>query len=174
MKAFIFLAIATKLVAATYSSSTRNVDVLIVGGGPSGTYAAVSLRDQGKSVIAIEKEGILGGHVNTYTVPGTNITIDYGVQSTDGAPVVVDFFNRFNVSLTATSQSPSNLVYADFSTGQPLNGFVASAFNATFYDAQLAKYLYLQWTTELPDPVPEDLLLTWGDFLVKYGIESSA
>jgi heterodisulfide reductase subunit A-like polyferredoxin len=41
-------------------------DVAIIGGGSAGTYAAVRLRDLGKSVIVIEKDVVLGGHTDTY------------------------------------------------------------------------------------------------------------
>ncbi|RAK82167.1 NAD(P)-binding protein [Aspergillus fijiensis CBS 313.89] len=54
-------------------------DVAIIGGGAGGTYCAISLQDQGKSVIVIEKEHRLGGHVETYVDPGTGIAMDYGV-----------------------------------------------------------------------------------------------
>lgn len=41
-------------------------DVAIIGGGSAGTYAAVRLKDLGKSVIVIEKDVVLGGHTDTY------------------------------------------------------------------------------------------------------------
>lgn len=43
--------------AATGSSSAIDVDVAIIGGGASGAYAAVRLReDFGKSIVVVEKE----------------------------------------------------------------------------------------------------------------------
>lgn len=56
-------------------------DVAVIGGGATGTYGAVKLRDAGKSVVLVEKEGLLGGHVNSYTDPSTGVSIDYGVQA---------------------------------------------------------------------------------------------
>lgn len=52
---------ATITVAAAYDPSDAvHKDVLIVGGGASGAYAAVRLReDFGKSIVLIEKESIL-------------------------------------------------------------------------------------------------------------------
>jgi heterodisulfide reductase subunit A-like polyferredoxin len=55
-------------------------DVAIIGGGASGTHAAISLKDKGKSIIVIEKQGRLGGHTETYIDPSTGIPIDYGVR----------------------------------------------------------------------------------------------
>ena len=48
---------------------TRNVikrDVAIIGGGSSGTNAAILLKDAGKSVIVIEAKTIPGGHTHLY------------------------------------------------------------------------------------------------------------
>jgi hypothetical protein len=54
-------------------------DVVIIGGGSSGTYAAVNLRRLGKSVVVVEKDATLGGHTNSYTDPSTGNSVDYGV-----------------------------------------------------------------------------------------------
>jgi heterodisulfide reductase subunit A-like polyferredoxin len=52
-------------------------DVAIIGGGVTGTYAAVRLRkDFKKSVVVVECEDHLGGHTNTYVVPGTNVSLE--------------------------------------------------------------------------------------------------
>ena len=45
----------------------RFLTVVVIGGGATGTYAAVRLReDYNKTVMVIEKNSILGGHVDTY------------------------------------------------------------------------------------------------------------
>ena len=56
-------------------------DVAIIGGGATGTYAAINLKLLGDSVVVVEKENILGGHTNTYTDPSTGVNVDYGVQA---------------------------------------------------------------------------------------------
>lgn len=56
-------------------------DVVIVGGGSSGTYAATQLKLAGKSIIVVEKENRLGGPTATYKDPATGVTVDYGVQA---------------------------------------------------------------------------------------------
>lgn len=56
-------------------------DVAVIGGGATGTYAAINLKLLGESVVLVEKENILGGHTNTYTDPTTGVTVDYGVQA---------------------------------------------------------------------------------------------
>src|SRR5689334_18794409 len=54
-------------------------DVVIVGGGSSGTYAAVRLLDEDVSVVVLEKEDHLGGHTVTYTDPDTHQPFNLGV-----------------------------------------------------------------------------------------------
>jgi heterodisulfide reductase subunit A-like polyferredoxin len=47
-------------IAGEYPLSVLNKDVVILGGGASGTYAAVRLReDYGKSVFLVEQEAVL-------------------------------------------------------------------------------------------------------------------
>lgn len=40
-------------------------DVVVIGGGASGTYGAIALKDTGRSVAVVEKKPHFGGHVNT-------------------------------------------------------------------------------------------------------------
>jgi heterodisulfide reductase subunit A-like polyferredoxin len=54
-------------------------DVCIIGGGSSGIYSAIQLRDHGKSVAIVEKKDRLGGHTETYHDPVTGQTVDIGV-----------------------------------------------------------------------------------------------
>src|SRR4051794_19942583 len=66
------------------SYASKNVitrDVVVIGGGSSGTYAAINLQARGKSVVVVEKEAVLGGHTSTYIDPGTGVPINYGVQA---------------------------------------------------------------------------------------------
>src|SRR5438445_679085 len=46
-------------------------DVAVLGGGSSGTYTAVRLRDLGKSVAVVQVTDRLGGHCETYRHPAT-------------------------------------------------------------------------------------------------------
>lgn len=75
-------------------------DVAIIGGGSSGCYSAISLKDKGKSVIVIEKKDRVGGNTETYIDPATGKPIDIGVLVFHNISVVTDYFNRFDVPLT--------------------------------------------------------------------------
>lgn len=58
----IALALSGVVIAGQYPLPIVNTDVAILGGGASGTYAAVRLReDYGKSVLLIEMEAVLVG-----------------------------------------------------------------------------------------------------------------
>jgi monoamine oxidase len=54
-------------------------DVCIIGGGAAGTYAALGLRDRGRSVVVVEKSERLGGHCETFRDPASGAAIDIGV-----------------------------------------------------------------------------------------------
>ncbi|KAI4176177.1 MAG: hypothetical protein LQ343_001221 [Gyalolechia ehrenbergii] len=154
-------------------------DVCIIGGGSSGTYAAIGLRDKGKSVALIEAQSLLGGHTNTYTDPATSKKVDYGVIIFPNTSTVTSYFDRFNILLTPGNGSPSTAVenyYVDFRTGRTVTGYSLPDTTAAFsaYATQVAKYPFLNipgW--HLPDPVPEDLLTPFGDFVKKYQLDDA-
>ncbi|MCJ1238349.1 hypothetical protein MMC14_006338 [Varicellaria rhodocarpa] len=161
--------------------SPKNVirrDVCIIGGGSTGTYSAVQLSDMGKSVIIVEAVDRLGGHTETYTDPTTNTTIDIGVLEWHQLDIVKKYLARFNIPLTIASSSSPGVVneYADFSTGKIVSGFTPPNFTEALgeYVVQAAKYPDLGNGFYLPDPVPEDLLLPYGEFIKKYSLESFA
>lgn len=150
-------------------------DVIIIGGGASGVYAAVRLQDLNQSVILVEQKSRLGGHTETYTDPVTEQKIDIGVEIFQNWTIVKEFFDRFNVPL-AENIFPNNLVarYVDFDAGQTLPGNYSPPDPSdalTAYAAQLSKYPYLPFGFDLPDPVPSDLLLPFGEYVTKYGFE---
>jgi hypothetical protein len=156
-----------------------DVDVAVIGGGSVGTYAAIQLKDQGKKILLIEKKDRLGGHTETYTDPESGIPIDMGVKLYYDDPIVYDWYARFNltvasanISVTGGAASPQ---YVDFRTGKILQGVPVSnntALGAALqrYSAVLAQYPQLEDGFFLPDPVPEDLLMPFGQFVEKYDI----
>ncbi|KAM0809096.1 putative Amine oxidase [Seiridium cardinale] len=176
---------SSHLAAAAISESAASriieKDVVIIGGGASGAHAAVRLReDLGKSIIIVEKQDNLGGHVETYVDPVSGKPYDYGVNSYTEYGDAEAFFTRFNISLQTPVRLSLTTTYADFNTGEVLDGYVApSTANVT---AGLEKYLEICEQYEdliLPsyanfptDDIPEDLLLPFGDFITKYGLEA--
>ena len=150
-------------------------DVIVVGGGASGTYTSITLGDMGKSVVLVDRAGQLGGHVNTYTDSTTGKAIDYGTLAYLNNTITTNFFARLNIPIVTYNFTPSTSpVYADFTSGTLLSNFTPQNEFGAAYIAQLDKYPYLNNGFHLPDPVPEDLLLTWGEYIEKYNLQSSA
>lgn len=177
-----------RLVYAVSASGPRDVrgcedsvqvverDVVVIGGGSSGAFAAVKLKRMGKSVAVVERREAFGGHTSTYRVPGTNTTIDFGVQGYGDEEVIRNHFASFDIQLEShpiseTSMGTPN--YVDFRDGETVEGF-NSSINLGAFREQSVKYPYLYYSTRLPDPVPEDLLLPFRDFLTKHGLEDAA
>lgn len=161
--------------AARGSYPTIRRDVVVIGGGSSGTYAAVKLKRMGKSVAVVEKLASFGGHTSTYHVPGSDITIDYGVQGYGDVDVIRDLFASFNISLDQIPLSETGFGipnYVDFRNGQPIPDFNFFTSLAGF-QAQSERYPYLSYSTRLPNPVPKDFLLPFRDFLAKYNLQNT-
>ncbi|KAF5645818.1 amine oxidase [Fusarium tjaetaba] len=168
---------------ATPKQETIEVDVAIVGGGATGAYAAVRLReDYKKKVVVIEKANRLGGHVHAYKPKGSSTPINYGVQAYLDRNTTKAFFKRFNVGLV----SP-NLISAaegllttkdiDFSTGKKVDpdyGTINSTVALATYAALAIKYQpWFENGYFKKGEVPEDLLLPFGEFLEKYQLGSA-
>ncbi|KAI5463846.1 hypothetical protein BGZ63DRAFT_413347 [Mariannaea sp. PMI_226] len=160
---------------APYHASIRR-DVVVIGGGSSGAYAAVKLHRMGKSVAVIERLDAFGGHTSSYHVPGSNITIDYGVQGYGDEEIIRRHFASFDLPLDQLPLSETGFgisSYLDFRNGQILPNFTYSR-DLIGFARQSGRYPYLYWSTRLPTPVPADFTLPFKDFLEKYGIEDTA
>jgi hypothetical protein len=153
-----------------------NVDVVIIGGGGMGAYSAIQLKDAGKKVVVVESKTRLGGHTETYMDEETGIPIDMGVKLYHDEPLVHQWFARFNLSTTPFSfAAPRPSQNVDFRTGQVYHGLPPANQTATAaalqrYAAVLAKYPQLEGGFYLPDPVPEDLYMPFGQFIQKHDI----
>ncbi|KAF3065874.1 Beta-cyclopiazonate dehydrogenase [Daldinia childiae] len=149
-------------------------DVAIVGGGATGTYAAINLKDQGKSIIVIEKHGALGGHASTYHDPTTGTPINYGVQLYHDDQISRSFFTLLNITVSGgTFPNGKTPLYIDFTDGSPVLNYSIPPAGEDYFQA-LHKYPYLEGGLKLPDPVPEELLLTWAEYLVQFNLTDDA
>jgi hypothetical protein len=158
------------------SYTAQNVvirDFAVIGGGSTGTYSAIRLRDLNNSIVVIEKKAQLGGHTYTYIDPATGTGVEAGVQVFHNTSLTTNYFGRFNISLgpavfTAPGVVKENI---DLQTGLPAN-YTAQSPVAAFaaYVAQLAKYPMIENGLNPTYPVPEDLLLPFGDFVEKYSL----
>jgi hypothetical protein len=160
----------------TYDVITR--DIVVIGGGAAGTYAAIRLGDMKQNVMVIERRDRLGGNTETFADPVTGTNAEIGVEVWHITNIVKTFFSRFNVPLTVAIPSLAHAQYIDFTTGTPLNDYPGIPSNVTTaaiqaYAAQLAKYPFLDAGFDLPDPVPADLLMPFGDFVEKYNLSAA-
>lgn len=119
--------------------------------------------------------------VNTYVDPTTNTPYDFGVEAFLDIGNATGFFERFGIELAPLAQASVTTEYIDFNTGAPVNLTLPS------FDAQVAameKFLsivepwteYLQpgyWNFPQPADIPADLLIPYGDFITKYGLEDA-
>lgn len=154
-------------------------DVAIVGGGSSGTYSAIRLQQLGHSVALIEKEDRLGGHVNTYVDPSGRGTFDYGVIILVNISLVRDYFSYLEVPLSEyTGFGTGGTEFVDFAEGKavpaPNNSDAEAAAVAKYAQLLSEEYPYLASGFHLPDPVPEELLMPYGDFLAERNISDLA
>ncbi|KAL4929701.1 amine oxidase, flavin-containing superfamily [Aspergillus undulatus] len=147
-------------------------DVAIIGGGATGTYAAIRLREMGKSVILVERENKLGGHTDTYYDPAAG-PIDYGVWIYTNTTETRNFFAHLNIPVRAEhlAPDPAGSLRYDFRTGQPFPPPSGNTTDAmTRYIQILMQHPYLENGYDLPYPVPEELLLPFGDFVERYDL----
>jgi hypothetical protein len=167
-------ALAPGAAASASGGGVIRRDVCVIGGGATGTYAAVRLRDLGHSVAVVERAGRLGGHTETYHDPVSGGSTDIGVLIYHDMPLVRDFFGRFDVPLVRyTGQGGTTNHYVDFRTGKVVPGYTPPAPAALpAYLALLQRYPYLDQGFELPDPVPAELLLPFGEFARRHQLES--
>lgn len=161
----------------SYPVDILSRDVCIVGGGAAGTYAAIRLLDQNQTVIVVEREDRLGGKTRTYIDPVTGAPINIGVRFWHNNPLVTNFFQWLNVPSAVVNGliSPFVTIFQDFQTGIIDPGYThPDPTSALFrYAEQLMKYPYLAKGFNLPDPVPSDLLIPFGEFATKYNLSDA-
>ncbi|KAF7548325.1 hypothetical protein G7046_g8712 [Stylonectria norvegica] len=176
------LALLATVVSADTAAKIQK-DVVIIGGGASGAYAAVRLKeDYGKSILLVEKADILGGHVDSFNDPATGQPYNYGVQSFIDIGNARAFFARLGIATATPPRVATTTRFIDFTTGEELEMELPTSAAQT---AALTKYLALcvQYETLMqpgyfnfpkPSAIPQDLLLPFGDFVTKYGLEDAA
>ncbi|KAF2204040.1 FAD/NAD(P)-binding domain-containing protein [Delitschia confertaspora ATCC 74209] len=165
-----------------FKNSIRTVDVAILGGGAGGTHAAIQLKDAKKTVLVIEKQDRLGGHTETYIDPShPESPLDLGVIFWHNQDWAKRYISRLGVNYTELpppqqgGPGAAALIF-DFSTGKLLTGLpeptqeqIGTAIQT--YIGLLQKYHFLARGYFLPEPVPEELLLPFGEFVTKYNLQ---
>ncbi|KAJ6468993.1 hypothetical protein C8R47DRAFT_1078128 [Mycena vitilis] len=166
-------AVASNPLPPHYTTISR--DVVVIGGGSSGTYAAVNLHERGRSVVVLERQGRLGGHVETYHDPAgkphnVGVTVYYNNSINEA------YFSLLGVPTAPLASQANGDVYLDFATGKTVPGFdvvgeIQSFFPALTAYAAYAKatYPYLTLSYEnLTYPLPEELLEPFTVFAARH------
>ncbi|KAJ7289683.1 hypothetical protein C8J57DRAFT_1046095 [Mycena rebaudengoi] len=181
LSAFLFAHAAAVAASLLPDYTTISRDVVVIGGGSSGTYAAVNFLARGRSVAVIEQQGRLGGHVETYHDPATGAPFNVGVT--------IYYNNTFNnayFSLLGVPMAPvpfgaaADNVFLDLATGKTVPGFDVQAQVNSFLPAKMAytayvnaTYPYLTLSYEnLTYPVPEELLEPFTVFAARHNFTS--
>ncbi|KAJ5765034.1 hypothetical protein N7520_004593 [Penicillium odoratum] len=151
-------------------------DVCILGGGATGTYAAVQLREQGHSVALVEKKAFLGGHAETLYLPNDEY-INYGVEGYFNNEITKKFFKQLEVDYELLL--PGSLISenVNFNTGKrvlPGDGLLGTVAGAVLYRAAIEQFDYLSTGAYyLPDEVPEVLLRPFREFVKEHALEGA-
>jgi len=155
-------------------------DVCVIGGGGAGAYAAVRLRDEGKSVVVLEKSNRLGGHAQTYRSSASAAPIDIGVQIFPDLPIVRSYFERFGVPLITPPQGGGTTIPVDFRSGLPVIPYQPSQAElgqalGIYLQLMSTRYAFLEANGyQLPasGPVLDELLLPFKDFAQLHGLNA--
>lgn len=157
-------------------------DSVVIGCGAAGAYGAIQLQDSGKDVLVIEQRGRCGGHVASYIDPATNVNINAAVVILVNLPETQSFFKRVGVALGPATDllgDKSTNIFVDFHTGKLVDYTMPDPLTLfgliTNYSSILTlKYPWLSSGWNLPDPVPEELVQSFGDWLLANGLEKLA
>ena len=114
--------------------------------------------------------GVLGGHTKTCQDLVTGGKVDLGIIIFHVNNLFRKYFGRYQISLTTVGPVSGMRKYYNSRSGKILSTYLPPTPNFMVNAAQLAKYPYLKVGFNLPDLVPEDLLLSFGNFIQKYNI----
>ncbi|KAJ5303881.1 uncharacterized protein N7443_003541 [Penicillium atrosanguineum] len=162
------LAVSATALAGFKANDIILRDVAILGGGATGTYAAVQLREQGYSVALVEKNERLGGHAETLYLPNDEY-VNYGVEGYFNNDITTKFFSQLNVDYEGLLPGSIISEHVNFNTGErvlPGSEILGTTAGAVLYRASIEQFDYLSsGAYYLPDEVPEVLLHPFREFV---------
>ncbi|KAL0938408.1 Beta-cyclopiazonate dehydrogenase 3 [Colletotrichum truncatum] len=160
------------------ATPTITRDVVIIGGGTTGSFAASWLKDNGYSYVLVEKRGNLGGHSQTYISPSTGHAIEYGNVFFEDTDTMRKYLNRYHVPFKQVPpvNDPNHAIqFYNLRTGkqanfQPPNPVIVEDALDRWTSFLAKHFSFLEDGYYLPDPVPADLLLPFNKFVEKYDL----
>ncbi len=167
---------AVLTISTAAAQDTIDRDVVILGGGATGTYAAVQLRAQGKSVALVEQKSRLGGHAETLYLPNGK-HVNYGVEGYFNNELTKSYFSQLNVEYEPLLPGSLLSQYVNFDTGErvlPGSELLTTVVAATLYRGAIEQFDYLSTGAYyLPDEVPEELLRPFREFVEKHALQGA-
>ncbi|RZI56228.1 MAG: NAD(P)/FAD-dependent oxidoreductase, partial [Pseudomonas sp.] len=147
-------------------------DVCIIGGGASGMYAAMRLRELGYSVVVVEKAAYAGGHSYTHQDAATGLHTEMGVRIYPDVDIIKDTYAKHGVKLVRSKINGAKRIYVEIASGNEgpykdpnvlVSGYSLLKYNLLFK----LKYGYLENAgINLPESVPAELLQPFGEYLI--------
>ena len=104
--------------------------------------------------------------------------MNVGVLAFHNISVVIDYFARLKIATINPGAYDYSTHYYDFETGLRVPGFVPAsdaevgAAIESYINILATKYSYLQTGYFFPDPVPEELLIPFGEFVNIHGLRA--
>jgi Uncharacterized conserved protein len=170
------LAVSATTIAGFKAEDIITRDVAILGGGATGTYAAVQLREQGHSVALVEKKDRLGGHAETLYLPNDKY-VNYGVEGYFNNDITTKFFKQLDVDYEALLPGSIISENVNFNTGErvlPGSEILGTVAGAVLYRASIEQFDYLaSGAYYLPDNVPEVLLRPFREFVEAHALQGA-
>ncbi|KAE8376400.1 hypothetical protein BDV26DRAFT_235855 [Aspergillus bertholletiae] len=149
-------------------------DVAILGGGSTGTYAAVQLTKQGHSIALVEQKARLGGHAETLYLPNGTY-VNYGVEGYFNNELTKDYFSQLDIDYELLLPGSMVTEHVNFNTGKqvvPGNGILGTAAGTVLYRASIEQFDYLaSGAYYLPDEIPEILLRPFREFVESHALQ---
>jgi len=151
-------------------------NVIVIGAGPAGLFAARRLAQKGMHVTVLEKESHVGGKCYTYSDPvNPEVKTEWGAALI--APnygVVLDAAQEKKIEFEETLATDSSSVnfLAKFNSMSWLDKI---SFTASFV-VELVRFTYdvscYQYARDHLQPLPEDYDLPFSSFAIKHGLEN--
>jgi hypothetical protein len=126
----------------------------------------------------VEKQMRLGGHTVPYTAPDTGLPFNMGVVVYHDSPIVRNYFGNLGVAVQKGGPGGGEQVFYDFSTGQSVPGYepfsqeAVAAATEKFLGIVQEQFPYIGPGYDVPDPVPEELLTPYSEFIEANGLEA--
>jgi monoamine oxidase len=125
--------------------TTISRDVVVLGGGSSGTYAAIKLVARGRSVVVLDQKDRLGGHVETY-IDANGAPHNLGAIFYYNNTINNTYFSLLGVAAGPVALPPTGGVFLDLATGKTVPRFDPVSQVDSFIPAMLAYTAYVNTT----------------------------